>query len=348
MRKIFACLLLFFCSSLSFAQTTGSTLPNATSIRYSIKIDAGDTIWGGTNNSGLSKYFNGIQTYYNTSNSGISSNRCQALSIDSTGNIWSGGHNGISIFNHVNWTLLNTGNSGIPGDTVLSILHTANGAWIGTSRGLCYYDGNTWITYSTGNSGLLNDSVICIAVNNNTIYTGHPNGISRLDGNWTTWDKTTTGLGSPFMQMLVCAGRLWVSQNSLDLSYLDQNNFVRYLSLLNNFSDRQQYYNNYNRQNGLASDDNGNILFVSPNQYRSSLVRILPSLKIEISLINPITFSFSSLFANSVCKGNEFYISGFNGGVKKIDFDTTAFLSKAYLAGNENDYLDVNNATARI
>src|SRR6188768_4092381 len=116
MKKMFL-LLLSLSGLLTTAQTTIELLPNSGTCRHSVAIDAGDTIWTGSNQYGLQKYFNGTVTSYTISNSGISDNRCATVCVDSTGRIWCGGNNGISIYDHSAWINYNTTNSGLPDDS---------------------------------------------------------------------------------------------------------------------------------------------------------------------------------------------------------------------------------------
>jgi hypothetical protein len=347
MRK-FAVFIIYFLLSLRFmaAQSTIQVLPNTTNCRYTLAIDAGDTIWTGSNLYGLQRYFNGNVTSFNTSNSGILNNRCEMVAMDSSGNIWCGSSNGIAIYNHNLWSTITIQNSGLPDSIIRKIAHTSNGAWIGTNKGITYFDGTNWTVYNTTNSGILNDTIIDIAVDNNIIYIAHSNGISRYNGTWTTWSGAVTGLGSTVLRLQIAAGRLWASQSNFDIFYLDQNNFINLKEKINNFNPRWQYFNTQINFRGMCADESGNFYLLT-NYIGREVIKIAPDLSITKSPLS--TIGSLNTIANPFClfKQNKIYYANSLSSIGMVTIDTNAFINRSFHP-TENDFLDVNNTTARI
>jgi len=68
-------------------------------------------------------------------------------------------------FDGTNWTVYNTSNSGIPGNSVESLAIDPQGKiWVGTDGGLGKFDGVNWAVYNRDNSGLLWNSVSALAI----------------------------------------------------------------------------------------------------------------------------------------------------------------------------------------
>src|SRR5437773_12562668 len=79
-------------------------------------------LWIGTE-GGLVK-FNKVtneKIFFNCSNSGLPSNRINALAFDTNGNLWIGTDRGVAIFNGVNWIIYDNFNSGLPDNFVSCI-----------------------------------------------------------------------------------------------------------------------------------------------------------------------------------------------------------------------------------
>ena len=98
---------------------------------------------------------------YNTSNSGLPSNRISAIAIDKSGNKWIGTEGGGLVkFDGKNWIVYNTLNSGLPVDTINSItIDDLKNIWIaaGTNygrTGIAKFNGADWTLYNPSNSGL--------------------------------------------------------------------------------------------------------------------------------------------------------------------------------------------------
>lgn len=170
-------------------------------------------------------------TVFDTSNSGLPSNRVNSIVIDAGGNEWIGTlGGGLAKFDGTNWTVYNTSNSGLPGNGVWSIAIDAGGnKWIGTlGGGLVKFDGTNWTMYSTSNSGLPNNRVYSIAIDatgNKWVGTGTDDvindigGCAKFDGtNWTVYNSLNSGLrGNQVNSIAIDAnGIKWIGTGSLD------------------------------------------------------------------------------------------------------------------------------------
>ena len=102
------------------------------------------------------------------------------------------------------WTVYNSGNSGLPYNGVTALAIDDQGIiWVGTGRwwahaggGLARFDGTNWTVYNTSNSGLPdNDHVnVCIDAQGN-IWSGTEVGLSRFDGvKWTVYRTGNSGM----------------------------------------------------------------------------------------------------------------------------------------------------------
>ena len=102
---------------------------------------------------------------------------------------------------HNTWTVYNTGNSGLPNNSVQAIAVDADGSmWFSTfTNGVAHFDGTTWTVYNTGNSGLPSNDVRAIAVDaDGSVWFGMMGGgVAHFDGtNWTVYNPGNSGLPS--------------------------------------------------------------------------------------------------------------------------------------------------------
>jgi len=86
---------------------------------------------------GLAKFDGTNWKVYTSINSGLSDNRINSITIDSSDNKWIGTWvGGITKYDGVNWTVYTTSNSGLPEKFVTSIVIDGSGnKWIGTFEG---------------------------------------------------------------------------------------------------------------------------------------------------------------------------------------------------------------------
>ncbi len=79
---------------------------------------------------------------------GLAENEVYDLIQDKRGEIWMATHNGVSVYNGVNFKLINDEN-GLPSNIVYSLYEDVKGhIWIGTHKGLTVYDGIEFRTYT--------------------------------------------------------------------------------------------------------------------------------------------------------------------------------------------------------
>ncbi len=91
--------------------------------------DANGTIWMATD-QGLGEYSGDTIIFHTTNNSPLPENYISAVAADGFGNIYLGtGSNGVVAYDGINWTLIDTSNSGIPGDRIIDVSfgHSGNG-----------------------------------------------------------------------------------------------------------------------------------------------------------------------------------------------------------------------------
>jgi ligand-binding sensor domain-containing protein len=118
------------------------------------------------------------------------------------------------------WIVYNTGNSGLPGNSIRTIgVDSNNIVWIGTGYGLVKYYNNNWTVFDTSNSGIANSSVWCLEIDNdNNIWVGAggglPGGVSKFDGSsWVNFNPGNSSIPSANVIDLDfdSQGNLWVA-----------------------------------------------------------------------------------------------------------------------------------------
>lgn len=135
------------------------------------------------------------------SNWGATTNIKDVL-YDNSGNIWLAYMNtnvmqsGLKKFDGVNWTQYQVSNSGLPNNSVSSIVKdSSNNYWIGTRAGLAKFDGSIWTIFNKLNSGIASDTVNGILIDEDTLWIATQKGISKFYNNtWITYNNQTSGL----------------------------------------------------------------------------------------------------------------------------------------------------------
>lgn len=94
------------------------------------------------------------------------------IAIDQSGNLWFATSNGVGKYNAGNWTLYNTGNSGLPDDYVYNIVSSGNNIWVSTLSGIAFFDNTSWTVYDTSNSPLLPGYTFQMCLSDSTLYLG--------------------------------------------------------------------------------------------------------------------------------------------------------------------------------
>lgn len=121
---------------------------------------------------------------------------------DNSGNIWIAYSNsnsmqsGLKKYDGTNWTQFQTSNSGLPNNSVSTIIQDPlNNYWIGTRAGLAKFDGNTWTIFNKLNSGIASDTINSILIEADTLWIATQRGISKFFNNtWITYNNQTSGL----------------------------------------------------------------------------------------------------------------------------------------------------------
>ncbi len=183
----------------------------------SIVADNSNNIWVGYYYNGIGKFKNGNWTMYDSTNSGLLSNRVYALAVDVSNNIWIGTKNGLQKFDGTTFQSFTTVNSGLINDEIISLFTKGNSVYVGTNFGISIFDGTNWTNYTKTNSNLVSDIIYAITVtDNNTKYFGTNNGLSSLDasGNWTTFNTVNAGIDNKINALLADTNTVYIGTNT--------------------------------------------------------------------------------------------------------------------------------------
>lgn len=170
-------------------------------------------------------------TYYNTSNSGLISDRVLSIAIDNNGNKWFGTDNGVSKFNGLTWTTYNQQNSGIVNDSINDIKIDLQGnLWFGTASGVSKFDGTNWTSY-TVIDGLVDDFINAIEIDSsNNVWFATGWGVSKFNGTTcTNYTTSNSGIASDSVRAISVdhQGNLWFSVG-FHISKFDGTNWTTY------------------------------------------------------------------------------------------------------------------------
>src|SRR5690606_19696998 len=136
-------LALFF-STPAASQIVSHPMNNNTATR-NILVDNSGNDWAGCVSAGLASYDGTTFTYYNESNSSISSDYIDALNFDNSMNLWIAPNGSLDEFNGVSWN-----NHIASGGWVIRSIEVDNSGiiWIAqTGNALIRYDGVTFTYY---------------------------------------------------------------------------------------------------------------------------------------------------------------------------------------------------------
>ncbi|MBO4740664.1 MAG: hypothetical protein J5605_03350 [Bacteroidales bacterium] len=124
------------------------------------------------------------------------------------------------------WTVYNTANSDINGNTVLALATDRKGAkWIGTSEGLNKFSGNNWTDYAMFNKKLKGQFVNCLTIDKKGIlWVGtDDHGVIEFDGtHWKEHETQTRKLKMKFIRTIV------IDQNDVKWIGVTLGGLVRY------------------------------------------------------------------------------------------------------------------------
>lgn len=143
---------------------------------------------------------NGDEENFNNSNSGLPSNKINAIQFDNFGNLWAGTLSGLAKFDGTSWTKFTTLNSGIPANNVNAIAIEPNGnIWVATFNGIGIFDGTNWTVLNQSNSQLPDNEISAISIDNyGTKWIGFYNGnLIKIKGeNWKVYNSSNSPLVS--------------------------------------------------------------------------------------------------------------------------------------------------------
>jgi|GEM_PF-367413 hypothetical protein len=208
MKKFYT--LLFFTSLVNlniFSQTSGptvypvtiqSTTVSVLNIRQAsaFVIDNNSTKWIGFNSGNVNSFqlirYNGTQwDTFPAFNALSATNKVNALAVDANNNLWIGSNMGLTMYNGTSFTTLNTTNSGLVSDTIISLACGNGNIYAGSHRGLSVFNGSSFTNYTTAN-GMNSNVINCITVENaNAIWLGNQNGLEKFDGSNFTFSYVT-------------------------------------------------------------------------------------------------------------------------------------------------------------
>jgi ligand-binding sensor domain-containing protein len=164
---------------------------------YSVVLDENDNPWVTTKEAGVLFYDGETWTQY-LADGMAPGKMMRDGAIDSDGNLWFVGNDGISKYDGDTWVFFNEDNGLISND-VFSILIDKDGYfWFGTSKGVSRFDGNEeWIDYTIDNGLISNSRVNRIFQDKkgNIWFNSPADGVSKFDG--TTWSYYTIDDGLP-------------------------------------------------------------------------------------------------------------------------------------------------------
>ncbi len=160
--------------------------------------------------------------------------RINNLAIDANDNKWvSFGNFGLGIFDGINWVVYNTGNSGLPSDSVICTgFDLAGNAWIGTKEGAVFKSGTNWTLFDTGNSGLPSNEITAVLVNGPVKWFGTKNGLVKFDGTtWNVFSTSNSGLPNDSVTALVADdnNNIWIGTRN-GLAKFNNGNWTNFTS----------------------------------------------------------------------------------------------------------------------
>ena len=285
MKKFYT--LLFFTSVVNlnvFSQTQGVTnypvtIPSTTVTIFNVAgrsafvIDNNGNKWIGLNLGNANSFqlmrYNGTQwDTFPAFRALLTTNKVHALAVDANNNLWIGSNIGLTMYNGTSFTTLNTSNSGLVSDTIISLACGNGNVYAGSNRGLSVYNGSSFTNYTTAN-GMNSNVVNCITIENaNTIWLGNPNGLDKFNGSNFTFSYVTANSTTDAVYCIYvdAQGIKWIGTNAHGIIKYDNSNFYT----------MQQLFPSVNEQEALGvglwptvvkticKGPSGGVLFCSP------------------------------------------------------------------------------------
>ncbi len=221
-------------------------MPNRTKSNgvFTIFVAEDGALWFGTNGAGLSRYFDGKWTTYDTK-SGLPNDQVRSIvatvNSDKTQTFWIGTSKGLASFSNDKWTIYDS-NSVLPNNVVRSLITTVNDSkqilWVGTEGGLVCFQDNKWTTFTT-NSGLPNNVIRGLAkaqtkTANQALWVGTEGGVARFEQDkWTIYNDKN-GLPSNEVRCLLETtsldgqATLWVGTGGFGLARFQDNKWTTF------------------------------------------------------------------------------------------------------------------------
>jgi sugar lactone lactonase YvrE len=247
--------------------TANSPLPNDDNT--GLAIDEQGNLWIGTEGGTLTKFDGENWMLYGRP---TSAPQLASPCFDAQGNLWIGSWGGGLVkFDGVDdWTVYNTGNSGLPNNRAWATVFDGQGnLWIGTyGSGVAKFDGaDNWTVYNTSNSGLPhNDAAVgsgSLAIDGQgNVWIGtFGGGLAKFDGdNWTVYNTSNSGLPDNSVYSLAIDGQdnVWIGTWAGGLAWFDGVNWTVYDTSNSGLPDNRLYC--------LAIDDaKGNVWIGTEN-----------------------------------------------------------------------------------
>lgn len=156
-----------------------------------------NTMWLGTDGGSIAHdLVSNTSIYFNKSNSGLPSNRVNAIATDGQGNVWFGTEQGLARFNGIDWTTYTISNSPLADPRVTQLDIDPNGAlWLcgsGSNTQVVRVENGNW---STLNVGLPSIRSIACLMNGHVLVGTYSNGLAEYDGStWIYYDTQNSPL----------------------------------------------------------------------------------------------------------------------------------------------------------
>lgn len=157
-----------------------------------LAVDGNNNIWAGTA-VGLGKFDGTTWTSFTTAD-GLVNNLTTCVAVDTSGNIYIGTDNGVSVFDGgTTWDTLTTADGLISNGIYYIYVDSDNGVWFASTTGITHKDGSTYTNYTTAD-GLLNDNITYISQGSDgTVWvTTQSGGYAKFTGSAFTSYSTAT------------------------------------------------------------------------------------------------------------------------------------------------------------
>jgi len=222
-------------------------------------IDSAQNLLITSNGAGLIRYNDTVYTNFNTSNSGIFSNKTYDVAVDAANNFYVACDSGLSVFNGVSWTNYSSSNSTIISANLKTIFEKNNVLYIGGNNGFSIFNNGVFTNFSTSNSGLSNDTINAFAVDaNNDLWIATNNGLCKWNGlTMTVYNSSNSALPFNSINALFVEGvNLWILNQNAGIVRFQNAAFTA----LGQLANTALSYNFYAPR--LSSGPKGGVLFI--------------------------------------------------------------------------------------